>query len=127
MGTYTEIYVTGHVAPTGLAADVIRYLFGQGAGNPPDDLPDHPLFRSDRWECIGAGASAYFSNPVSAVTEGYGRLEFTSTSNFKNYGGEIALFFDWLGKTGATFVGYERHEESQDTLKIYLSPDLQEG
>jgi hypothetical protein len=126
MGTYTEIYVTGHVSQKGEAADVIRYLFGGGKF---PVLPSHELFRTSRWESIGSGTSAYFSNPVSDVTEhgGYDQLDFTSTSNFKNYEGEIALFFDWLGTTGATFVGYERHEESRDTLKIYLSPDLQEG
>lgn len=62
-------------------------------------LPDHPLFKTSRWDSIASCSSYYHGGtPVSKIVydEISKEYKITSSANFKNYEDEIDKFFDWI-------------------------------
>lgn len=131
MGMYTELHLNVE-----LNADVpesvlglLRYMVdpsGAGAEVPPL-LPEHPLFKTDRWDYMLTCDSYYFP----ADTHSTLRLDDISKTwylcvrtNLKNYDDEIAKFLDWLlpyVDAGTECLGYYRYENDDDPTLIYKS------
>ena len=77
--------------------------------NQTPDIPDHPLFKCDRWQQVG---SAYFDDhPPPTWDEVTLAVEF----DMKNYCDEIEKFLDWLrpyiDEPAGTEVATVRYEE----------------
>jgi hypothetical protein len=126
MGMYTEIYISCKIAediPSD-ALDVLKHLFG--GEKEPDQIPNHPLFKKDRWSMIGRCASFYFVPDATSKMwreEMNGAYYITSRSDLKNYDGEIEAFFDWVmpyvDENEGQFIGYSRYEET-DLPTLYV-------
>ncbi len=69
----------------------------KGSIAPP--LPDHPFFKTARWDSISSCSSYYHGGtPISKIVyDGISKeYKITSSANFKNYEDEIDKFFDWI-------------------------------
>lgn len=112
MGMYTELILKTEVKPDipDEAEQVLQLLFNDGPG--PTTLPDHPFFKSERWQMIGA-CSSYYHIPwsTSRYAEGY----IFSRSDLKNYDSEISKFLDWvrpyLDTLPGDCIGWSWYEE----------------
>lgn len=120
MGMYTEIYARGTLRKS-TPPEVIGLLERMAGDRYDTDqtLPDHDLFKTERWDILGCGASAYFPATVSKVELDHfsKNWSFLFHSNLKNYGGEIGKFFDWVdqyveGGEGE-YLGYSMYEETE--------------
>lgn len=119
MGMYTEIYARGTLRKSTPQAvvDILKRMAGHAS---PDDLelPDHELFKTERWSILGCGASAYFPATTSLVEiDGFSKnWSFLFHGNLKNYGGEIGKFFDWVDQyvegSEGDYLGYSMYEET---------------
>ena len=128
MGMYTEI-VTNLDFREDLPAEVIdalNYMSGN-TDQRPDNLPDHPLFQTDRWDYM-LRCSSYYFVPRSYCDFFQGRIGgwfLSCRSDLKNYGSEIEKFFDWIAPyvddPEGSFMGYSRYEESNEP-KLYFVP-----
>src|SRR5215475_970425 len=128
MGMYTEL-----VLACKLKRDVpqevlnlLRFLCG-GVERPPrpadEDLPEHPLFQSERWEGVLNAGSFYFpGEPYSNLRVPSDSAYLTVRSNLKNYGSEIEYFVQWVASYTESegFVGYYRYEESPRPTLIFF-------
>jgi len=100
MGMYTE-FIFGAMLKKDTPDEVIEILKSMSGLSEiyPEQLPDHALFKSDRWRALMTCCSAYF--PVSSYAQMY-KDEFfdcwvlSSRANLKDYGSEIKLFCDWI-------------------------------
>ena len=134
MGMYTEIFVRTGIK-RGTPDDVkyiLRYLTRDELF-PPAQLPEHPLFETERWGALGSCTSAYF--PVMADS----RLTLPGTherdyslllhANLKNYDSEIEKFFDWIDPYSTAypgeFIGYSLYEDvdPETSPTIYFKKD----
>ena len=119
MGMYTEIYARGTLVkdtPDQVVA-MLQHMVGED--HDPVIMPEHELFKTERWSLLGRGASAYFPATSSTVyKDSYSNnWAFMLHANLKNYGNEIAKFFDWIepyveGSEG-DFMGYSLYEETE--------------
>ncbi len=122
MGTYTEIVISATVK-RGPHIEVLSYMLGL-RDNPPD-LPDYPLFKTSRWHIMLRSCSYYFvPETVSLLKYDDIAKEWSLIvrSDFKNYGGEIYDFFNWMKDKWAdtnTMVGYSRCEEDRKPTIYY--------
>lgn len=128
MGMYTEIFFRAEVDDE--AYNVIRAIH-----NREDyDWPDHPFFRTDRFDVITTMSSYYFpqANHVEFARDDsqYVKGQWVSfRSNLKNYDGEIEKFFDWVSphcrSSGydKTFIGYSQYEEADEPTIRYKVGD----
>lgn len=127
MGMYTEIVYAAELqreAPQQVI-DVLAYMVGDSETQ-PSLLPDHPLFRTARWDIMLRCDSYYFDGDTHSTfrfDDIAGAWVLTVRSNFKNYDGEIDLFVDWLAPHIATapgtLLGYQRYEESEQPSLIF--------
>lgn len=121
MGMYTEIRTDFTLRPGRRA--VVRTLkamaglltevdFLESDAN-FDHEQNHPLFKCDRWGFMLTCGSAYFDTEPRAVIEQTEKgLRFQSVSNFKNYGGEVTYFADWIRS-------YIQPQETPFVVSIY--------
>lgn len=114
---YTEIYARGNLKRS-TPEEVVTILKAMAMEvETPETLPDHPLFKCERWDVLGCGASAYFPATTSKVyRDDYSKnWAFLFHANLKNYGGEIGHFFDWIDQyvegSEGDFIGYELYED----------------
>lgn len=130
---YTEL-IFGAAIDTTRLTDVdlkaLEYLFKPEIDwdDVPQELPDHPFFKCDRWGAITRCSSCYFAviqNPsiyhIDSIPK---RLELSSRANLKNYDNEIEKFLDWIhphieqGSGDRDFYAIVCYEE-QDKPTIY--------
>jgi len=129
MGMYTECYINCKLIEDipKEVLDILKYLFdnpfdeieGKYKIDEPSTIPDHKLFNTDGWRLIGKGSSFYHIPFPTSKLSLEGRIPssyyLTSRSDFKNYEGEIELFFDWImpyvDNNDGEFIGYSRYEE----------------
>ena len=125
MGTYTEILIKCDLDLLKLNADpvaraIVQYLFGAVTGEKPKELPDHEFFSSPRWDFIGR-SSSYYHHPIGISSLRDSNL--FSRSDLKNYGGEIANFFDWfrpfVDAHDEECIGYSWSEDDDAPTLIY--------
>lgn len=87
-------------------------------------LPEHDLFKTPRWDFMLL-CSSYYHTPFSLtkfhkdeISQSY---YLTSSSDFKNYNGEINLFFDFIAPyVQEGFVGYSQYEEAEHPTLHYV-------
>ncbi len=114
MGMYTEL-----ILKTGVRKDIpeivdkiLKFLFSDDDLEKPTELPDHPFFRKNCWECIGR-SNSYYHTPrcLNYYQDGY----LFSRSDLKNYEGEIESFLDWIDEYLSTYegkvIGWSWYEE----------------
>jgi len=122
MGMYTELALSVEFVKDipDEVVEVLEYLVN--GADEPTRLPEHELFKLDRWQQLGRGSSYYFENPdpvgdfhLDDITHHY---HMTIWCNLKNYRGEIWAFCDWIApyvdaKWGQRIVGFFRYEEDE--------------
>lgn len=127
MGMYTELHFNAelNVAKDAMVADVLKYMLGD-IEELPEMLPDHELFKTDRWQIMLRCDSYCFDADTCSTL----RWDETGKSyylcirtNLKNYGSEIEKFIDWidpyLDKYEDDFLGFYRYEEDEEPTLIY--------
>jgi hypothetical protein len=128
MGMYTQLHY-GAQLRTDVPAqivNVLQYMVGESTA-PPPTLPEHALFRCDRWVYMLRCDSYYFDYKTTHLLrfDDIGRQWYLNvTSNLKNYDNEIEKFIDWIAphvdKMPGDFLGYSRYEgEEAPTLWVY--------
>lgn len=135
MGMYTALHFTTALKP-GLPDDVLtvlRYMLEPTGATPEPPLPNHPLFRTDRWHFMLTSDSFYFeadthSCLVKYPTAGWG---LSITCNFKNYRDELDCFLDWIGPwvdaAPGDWLGYRMYEEDDQPTQIFYLGDERKG
>lgn len=130
MGMYTELHFNSELkgnTPTNVIS-ILKYMVEDG--DKPLKLPDHPLFKTCRWETMLVCDSYYFD----AETHSTLRLDNITNSwylcirsNFKNYDNEVECFLNWiypyLNKFEGDFLGFYRYEEFQTPSLIFYQKD----
>ena len=127
MGMYTEFHFNASLkkgTPEGVL-NVLRYMVGD-IEDRPQNLPDHDLFKTQRWWLMLVCNSYYFDADTHST------LRFDDIndshylcvrSNLKNYDSEIEKFCDWimpyLDKFPGDFLGFSRYEETEVPNLIY--------
>lgn len=127
MGMYTELVMACEIkksTPTYITVVLAGMCDGDDIS--PEIIPEHPLFKTERWSSMLTTDSAYFSGDTHSectwdeFSEKYG---LTIRCNLKNYGGEIEHFVDWLrpyiDAPDGEFLGYSRCEEDDHPTLIY--------
>lgn len=125
MGMYTEfnIGVALKKNTPSEVIDILKYMV-RDVEDRPSTLPDHPLFKTDRWFILFTCGSYYFDGETNSMfnfDDIDGKWYLTVRSSLKNYCSEIEKFLDWirpyLYTTG--FLGYFWYEEYEDPILIY--------
>lgn len=89
------------------------------------DIPEHSLFKTERWPQVLCGDSAYFpmEQRSELTIDEDGVISLSVRSNLKNYDNEIEKFLDWISPYVDTLfdemVGYFRYEENEHPTLIY--------
>lgn len=131
MGMYTEFFYRAELIKQ-TPDDVKRIVKAMIDGTTQEDLagiaiPDHPLFKGDRWHYMCNSASAYFPLPTESKYHvggyvGNGNDEFAIHANLKNYGSEIENFCEWIDPWVSAykddFVGFRMYEEAEEPTLI---------
>lgn len=132
MGMYTEIVAGFSLKPDTPESVVglLKVMCGE-ADVFDGELPDHPLFRSERWRFIGRCSSYYFGFSSSYSTVRRDSLDsqwiVSIRASIKNYGSEIGHFFDWItsyvesGSGADDLLGYSMYEESDEPVLYYAT------
>lgn len=126
MGMYTEFHFNSELImplPNNIK-DILLYMIGDIEDKP--NIPNHNLFKTDRWRFMLQSDSHYFD------ADTYSTLRYDKISrcyylcircNLKNYCSEIELFIDWisqyLNKFNGDFLGFYRYEETETPTIIY--------
>lgn len=131
MGMYTEFHFNSEMKkdlPQDVV-DILKYMTGI-IEEQPTELPDHPLFKTDRWDYMLRTGSYYFdADPIVSLRwdEISNAYYLCSRSDFKNYFDEIEKFIDWitpyLNKYEGDFLGFSRYEEYEEPCLIFYKQD----
>lgn len=130
MGMYTEFHFNVELAKD-VPAEVLAILHAmagtkESADKIPSPLPDHALFKSERWRWMLLCDSYYFhaeTNSTLTFDDNGDDWRLCVRCNLKNYDDEIAHFVDWitpyLAALPGEFLGFSRYEESDIPTLIY--------
>lgn len=116
MGSYTQFFFAAKVNDDPAVIDVFRFMMF--FGDRPE-LPDHPLFRTARWE----GMLCSDDLAVTKLEKDFiGKWSVVAHSNFKNYDREIEKFVDWirphLWAGGPEMIGFSLYEHNENPTII---------
>lgn len=127
MGMYTELNLGVRFrkdTPQNII-DILKYMLSEFPMeyNKPQ-LPDHPLFKTDRWTFMLNSESYYFDGHTDSsiqyddICDSY---FLNVRCNLKNYKREIEHFLNFIQPYLYTdgFLGYMRYEEEDDPTLIY--------
>lgn len=127
MGMYTEM-VAAFDLPKASEKDIkiIKYMLDEGEKPLEVFDEDHPLFHTDRWDCmLRCGSYSFYGKPCHVFEYDNIRKSHALTVRFnlKNYCDEIRKFLDWVYPKAehSGFVGYYRYEEYEDPTLIYFT------
>ena len=135
MGMYTEIYVKAVLKENvdDNVINILKYMLGMDDVELEDlDIPSNSLFTTRRWHSMLRSGS-YYHIPYKIKLLEYNDISenyyLVVRSDFKNYGGEIEKFFDWITthveKDGdKTFIGYSLYEEDDEPKLYYVEEKL---
>jgi len=126
MGMYTELHFNAELikGTPKQVIDTLRHMTGQDE-HVPDELPDHPLFRTGRWDYMLQSSSYYFPTSVASSVDydGIANAHYLRVRcNVKDYDGEIVKFLDWVMPyvfADTECLGYYRYEEDDHPTLIY--------
>lgn len=127
MGMYTAIHFNSelNIPKECGVAEVLKYMVGGRETEP--ELPEHLLFKTERWRFMLQCDSYYFDEDTHStlrwdeISEAY---YLCIRSNLKNYDSEIEQFIKWIMPYCATkqdgdFLGFYRYEEDEEPTLIY--------
>lgn len=126
MGMYTQLVmgVTLSKNTPEYVIDILKYMLDLDEMELKVELPDHPLFKTERWRAMLVSGSAYFDGHTDSsliMNECYGEYSLNVRTNLKNYDSEIELFLHfiepWLYSEG--FLGYIHYEEDDCPKLIF--------
>lgn len=126
MGMYTQLHYGAQLKKDvpDEVVELLRYMVGERDETPL--LPDHPLFRTDRWRYMLRCDSYYFDYKTTHLLRHddiAGQFYFNVTTNLKNYDDEIAKFVNWIApyidKMPGDFLGYYRYEEDETPTLLH--------
>lgn len=129
MGMYTEFFYRAELIKEtpDQVKDILKAMI-EGTTEELEGLtlPDHALFKGNRWHYMCNTYSAYFPMPTESKYHvgGYfeGNDEFAIHANLKNYGNEIGLFCEWIDPWVSAykddFVGFYMYEEDTEPTLI---------
>lgn len=128
---YTEIYFSANLRKdiSALALLAIKFMADPMANDyhAPSELPDHSLFKTDRWKQLMTGHSYYLTG--SSLQEfrwdeigSFWALTFKA--DIKNYSDEIAKWLDFVepllyGTPCVEHLGHFRYEEDTTPTLLY--------
>lgn len=133
MGMYTALHFNSelNIPQECEVAEVLKYMVSDREDK-PTEIPNHPLFKTERWERMFQCDSYYFDEDTHSTMRWdeiaknyYLCLRF----NVKNYDGEIEKFIDWIMlyldkyETGE-FLGFYRYEEDEDPTIIKYKKEM---
>lgn len=124
MGMYTELIFEGTTMKNISKHDLayLEYFFADVTEmHLPYEKPNHPFFKTPRWNLIGLGSSYYhLPMPVrrmfqDQVTDGY---HVFLRCDLKNYDDEIQLFINWIKPLMQRYRGWTWYEEDEEPQVI---------
>lgn len=126
MGMYTEFHYNAELS-SNTPESVVKILeFMLGNTEQPVGLPEHPLFKTDRWQHMLISDSYYFDADTHSTLRYDDNAEsyyLCIRCNLKNYCDEIRKFCDWIrpyiNKEQGEFLGFSRYEECESPELIY--------
>lgn len=130
MGMYTEVVIGVEFkkdTPQSVI-DILSWMANKDAEDAPlPELPDHPLFTTERWKwMLRSGGSYYFDlQPfLEWRKDDIADLWFLSVgTNIKNYGNEWQEFLSFIAPhlryPDRKFIGYYRYEEDEEPTLLY--------
>lgn len=133
MGMYTALHFTVALKPDtpDEVIDLLQYMLDVKdyyQEQPP--LPDHPLFRTDRWRIMLVCDSYSFEADSHSVIQRYpsgAGWQLSVMSNFKNYDNELAHFLAWImphvDADYRRWLGYWMYEDDEEPTPIYYPPE----
>ena len=136
MGMYTQIYVKATFKEnlSDNVVNIIKYMLKMDDIKLEDlDLPNHPLFKTDRWEWM-LQSSSFYHIPFAVNRFEYNEISknyyLIAVADFKNYDGEIGKFFDWIKQYlykgwDKQFIGYSLYEEAIEPILYYLEGEVE--
>lgn len=115
MGMYTELVLAVEFRSDTPAYvfDMLKIMIDDRGVLETILLPDHPLFKTDRWTYMLRCDSACFPGESYVKLDESGMFtELTLRCNLKNYGSEIEWFLDFIKPYLQTngYLGYMRYE-----------------
>lgn len=125
MGMYTKLNAN-LIIDNDRCIDIIKYMLKETDKIP--SLPEHDLFKTDRWEFMLKSCSYYFTgtnNSKLIYDEQLKRFILHCDCDLKNYDNEIELFLEWISsfienKGYKNFLGYIRYEECTYPTLIFI-------
>lgn len=131
MGMYTELHFNTELredVPKNVV-EVLEYMMHLRKMK-RFEIPDHPLFKTDRWERM------FIQDSYCFKADTHSTLRFDDIANayilcircnLKNYDNEIEWFVNWvmpyLGEDDGDFLGFHRYEETEEPTLIYMKGD----
>lgn len=127
MGMYTELHLAVELkedTPEDVM-NILKYMPERGEKE-AIPVPDHPLFKTERWSGMLNSGSCSFPVTCSRLTErkaSYSPATLLAHFNIKNYSGEIEAFLDWImphiDASYGQFIGYRMYEEDEHPTILY--------
>ena len=131
MGMYTQLILS--VDLYGLSQQEIDILNFMTTGIDyqisSEDLPEHDLFKTERWDFMLRCDSYYFQGSTInefKYDEVGGCHTLSVIANLKNYKDEISKFLNWIEphiEGCDEYVGSIRYEEHENPTLIYIKDD----
>lgn len=124
MGMYTEL-VCAFELEENTPVQVVKTLeYMTGQLDEFNDIPDHDLFKSARWEYMLRCDSYYFAGDTHSTIrkDQFGSWYVTIRCNLKNYDNEIENFISWISlyTRDEGFIGYKWYEEARQPELIFI-------
>ncbi len=135
MGMYTELHFNSRLRQDvpDIVINTLEYMV-EASNIGLGELPEHELFKTDRWPMMLRMDSAYFDADTHSTLryDHLGKQYYLCIrTNLKNYDNEIEKFIDWimpyLDKIEGDvlfkgdFLGFYRYEESEDPTLIHMT------
>ncbi len=127
MGMYTEFHFNVKLKEN-ISHEIINflhYMLDRNFHTQPLHLPNHPLFKTDRWKIMLNMDSYYFAADTHLRYDDIGRCYYLCIRcNLKNYNNEIEKFVDWimpyLYHFPEDFLGFIRYENTEQPTLIFM-------
>ena len=133
MGMYTEIFVKVSLKENcpKEVIELLQYMMGDSEEQ-PSELPQHKFFTTNRWNFM-LRCSSYYHQPKRTGEMFWDEIGnqwyICNRSDFKDYGNESELFFDWIKpyveSYGKKLIGYTLYEEDVEPVLYYTDEDTE--
>jgi len=138
MGMFTELVMAAQIKDDPEVISILEFMLDNNStiednrgGWDVNNLPDHPLFSTPRWECMLTADSPWFPGKSNSELrfepnyyDGY-NYYLSIRCNIKDYDLELELFLDWLSPyiVPEGFMGYLMYEDSKYPELIFITEE----